>query len=114
MHMSDTDLKWCCEGIRYRFECRTERGFFVFAEPPNRISGERPSFWIGVNAIDEAQSQYLPDKIGGESIVYLIKTWLPIRYCPWCGKKLERFYRNRWRQLFDEAVSADHNWQKPD
>ena len=36
-----------------------------------------------------------------------IATWVPIHRCPWCGVRLDRFYRTSFPQLCDASISAE-------
>ena len=38
-----------------------------------------------------------------EYIAQTLQTWVPIKYCPWCGVELGRFYRKTWEALYDES-----------
>ena len=38
-----------------------------------------------------------------EYIAQTLQTWAPIKYCPWCGVELGRFYRKTWAALHDES-----------
>ncbi len=39
-----------------------------------------------------------------------LATWKRIQFCPWCGKRLERYYRKCFMQLADEELSIEHGW----
>lgn len=107
--MSPSAEKWCCEGVRQYFTSRGERGVFVFAEPPDARSNQ-PSFWLAVHAADEGDLAVIRQGTHRADLAVMLQTWIPVRFCPWCGRKLARFYRNQWRQLYDPQASEAHGW----
>jgi len=65
---------------------------------------------MAVHAVSQDDLARLSKPIDEQSIVKMLQTWVPVKYCPWCGRKLSRFYRKLWRRLHDESVSKDHGW----
>jgi hypothetical protein len=108
--MASPTEKWCCEAVRQHFENRGERGVFIYAEPPHPPVTGQPSYWLAVNAIDQVNIPRIPKPADGASLPIMLQTWLPVRFCPWCGRRLVRFYRKHWKQLFDKDVSVQHGW----
>jgi hypothetical protein len=88
------------------FADRLGRTIYVYAEPPSDLSPE-PLFWIATRAItkqDLAARAALPDT--GRTAV-TIATRKRLIYCPWCGRKLSRFYKRRYHALVDESVAKE-------
>jgi hypothetical protein len=106
--------KWCCPALQEYFSRRDSRGFVIFAEPPNPPVTTEPTFWFAVQAVDRDDLPRLPKPPDGCSLRIMLQTWGRVFFCPWCGRKLERYYRNRWQQLYDEKISKDHDWVRRD
>lgn len=103
---------WCCLGLKRAFEYRNESGIYVFAELPHELLGHGASFWMGMRSIDvgDPPIKLVPSNDPG---LICIETTLPIKFCPWCGCRLARFYRKTFRQLYDANTSARHGWNPP-
>lgn len=39
-----------------------------------------------------------------------LATWRRIKYCPWCGSDIHRFYRKTYQHLADRALTDEHGW----
>src|SRR5437867_1587456 len=97
--MSKRPTKWCCEGLKHAFAQRRGRGIYVFAEPPKSEIGIPVTFWLGMRSVEKKDLEKLSVAWDERQGALSLQTWRPIRYCPWCGTKLVRFYRNRHEQL---------------
>ncbi len=109
--------KFCCEGISTSFMDRKDRGVFVFCEPDNYLLSCGPTFWIGMRSVRfedidrfAEERRLLPERQNEKPFPVTISTWLPIKYCPWCGKNLKRFYKRSFEVLVDEDLSKEHGW----
>lgn len=88
------------------FADRFGRTIYIYAEPPSELSHE-PCFWLATRAITKRDLEtgvVLPDT-GGTAVT--IATRKPIIYCPWCGRKLSRFYKRSYAMLVDESVAKE-------
>jgi|ERR1051325_8108906 hypothetical protein len=98
-------MKWCCDGFRYRYELRHERGLIVFARPPVPNVMSEPLFYIGFRALERSKhenfSQVVKKKLDGSMS---LSGCIGFRFCPWCGVELGRFYRTAWEELVDQKV----------
>ena len=90
---------WCCEAFKRAFEERLSRGIFVYAEPTVPKYNIEVTYWIGMRSIDfhekdrfiaHISKQEIPP---GPPLAQTLLTWLRIIFCPWCGKKLEKYYK---------------------
>ena len=103
--MTESD-SWCCDGLKFAYERRAERGLYVFAEPPVPEIESPVSFWLGSRAIAHAHLARVAD-FPSAGVPFTIATWLPIHHCPWCGNRLIEFYRESYDQLYDERISDE-------
>jgi hypothetical protein len=97
--------KWCCPGLETAFAERGDRTIFVFAEPPGEFSSA--TFWIAMRAVEQEALSQLPALALPPETAFTIATRKPISFCPWCGKRLGRFYRRRYSQLADPKLTAE-------
>ena len=96
--------KWCCKNLKDAFEARDRRGICVLAELSESRIDVGATFWIGMRSIDVSDSMPEPAD-GGDVTPVLIETRHRIFFCPWCGCRLERFYRKIYEQLYDADAS---------
>jgi hypothetical protein len=101
--------RWCCESLRVKFDYRSERGWFIFSEPPAPPITNQPSFWLCVRSVAATDIEHF-EKTTHSSANVMVVGWQAVRFCPWCGCNLLRFYGNRFQQLYDDAVSREHGW----
>ncbi|MEQ8847930.1 hypothetical protein [Botrimarina sp.] len=95
-------MRWCCNAIQQQFEARKKRGIAVVAVPPNELHPE-PRFQLSLRSIDDEVVRKVQSPLAGEYVAQTLQTWAPIKYCPWCGVELRRFYRKTWDALYDES-----------
>ena len=117
--MKGSEANWCCEGMQLAFESRRGRGIFVYCEPDNNLIKCGPTFWLGMHSIDLDDVERFVEERSGMAIEpeerplpVSLSTWRRIRFCPWCGKKLERFYRKHFMLLADDELSKEHKWNQ--
>lgn len=86
---------YCCNGLKSLADNRNKNGFSleVYSE------GGEPSFWIIMRSIAEEhiESIVINTNASTEAVFW---TRVHISFCPWCGKKLEKFYKKNWKILF--------------
>src|SRR5688572_19573938 len=95
---------WCCDGIKHMFARRYGRHIYVFAEPPIERLNLPVSFWLATRSVEQ---KHLHTHVRCEYPV-TISTRVPIKYCPWCGKNLLKFYGANFQHLLDDGISAEH------
>jgi hypothetical protein len=98
-------MRWCCAALQYHFEHRKERGIAVVAVPPNELHKE-PGFQLSLRSVDEAAIRSFLSPLTDQHVAHTLQTWVYVRYCPWCGIKLARFYKKTWPALHDESELA--------
>ena len=99
---SKTPMRWCCDALQHQFENRKKRGIAVVAVPPDE-QHPQPRFQLSLRSIDDEAVGKVESPLAGEYIAQTLQTWAPIKYCPWCGVELARFYKKSWQALFDES-----------
>lgn len=108
-------MKWCCEAFQFAFDERHERGIFVFCEPiPPNVKGGL-TYWLGMRSVRIADRERLSRHVAVASgweqpVPITLATWHRIKFCPWCGRGVERFYRNTYQALTDVVLTEEHGW----
>lgn len=102
-------MGWCCDQLKQHFDQRYDRGLFVFAEPPDPTGLFPASFWLGMRAIRMADRTRLSELRGPADLPFTVQTWFPLWFCPWCGVRLEEYYRQQLSLLLDPIVSEEHS-----
>jgi hypothetical protein len=85
-------MKWCCIPFKTWYEAAGERGAAILV---GRNSGGKPEFIIQHRAVDKGIDLLPPT----EFPVTLISE-IDISYCPWCGRKLDKWYRDSVDDLY--------------
>ena len=98
--------RWCCLGMETAYGARAERGIFAYVEPPSRIQTE-PWFFLAMRATNQQSLESAAILELGELGPVTLLTRTIITCCPWCGKKLARFYRSDYDMLVDPSISAE-------
>ena len=98
--------KWCCLGLETAFSERGERTIFVFAEPPSEFTPS-PTFWVAMRAVEQEALSQLPALALPPETAFTLSTRKPISFCPWCGKRLARFYRRHFSLLADPKLTTE-------
>ena len=104
-------MKWCCAGLEFAFNERHKRGLFVFCEPTHLEAG--PTYWLGMRSVNIADKARLAEQLckvpsSDRPVPITLVTWHRVKYCPWCGSQVERFYRKTYRALADPMLSEEH------
>ena len=97
-------MKFCCAGFQAKHGHRHERGLFVYVMPPVPGVSAEPSFHIGMRALERDRYDSLRDAVKGVSGPISLSVSTGMRYCPWCGATLAKFYRRNWPGLIDEKI----------
>jgi hypothetical protein len=77
-------MRWCCSSFQDSDECRGERGFSVVA-----AEGDLGFFLLQGRAVAQGDLEPL-DHPAPISTVFQAG----IAFCPWCGTRLDKFYRD--------------------
>ena len=86
--MSEKEV-WCCRGFAHTFRSGGQRGFGVIVK---RILDGQPMFLVQHRALDPEDMKSPLEARPGVKIEVISE--LVIVHCPWCGRKLEKFYRH--------------------
>ena|SRR5262249_27032167 len=97
-------MKFCCPGFQARHQQRHERGLFVYVLPPISGVATEPSFHIGTRAAERSRYDSLRDALKGTGGPISLSVSTGMKYCPWCGVTLVKFYRHGWPELVDEKI----------
>jgi len=97
--------EWCCNGLSHAFAQRADRGIYVFA---SRLGPSSPvSFWLAMRSVTQADLRRRENLGPSSTVPVTLATRVPIRFCPWCGKRLDRFYGPNGNQLIDTSLDAE-------
>ncbi len=77
-------MKWCCSIFKMRYEHAGETGFAMLV---GRDAAGRAEFVIQHRAVDKEMEHDVKPKIPT-----LIVSDIQIDHCPWCGRKLDKWY----------------------
>src|SRR5215831_5668604 len=97
-------MKFCCVGFQAQHEQRHDRGLLVYVLPPAPGASAEPSFHIGARAVERRHYDALREATRGMSDPISLNVSTGMRYCPWCGATLAKFYRKGWPELIDEKI----------
>lgn len=85
-------MNWCCSTFNVRYEHAGEMGFATLV---GRDVGGKPQFVIQHRAVhkelEQAVKPEVPTRVVSE---------IPIAFCPWCGRKLDKWYGQRVDGLY--------------
>lgn len=95
-------MKYCCEGFQLAVKNVSKRG--VSIGPKEHVDG-KPYFILVMRSIDEDKITKVSSALGKiileEPVDIYYATETVVKYCPWCGAKLSRYYKRTWRELED-------------
>jgi hypothetical protein len=104
-------MKWCCQAFQARYEQRHERGFFVYVLPPIVDATREPSFHLGMRALERSKYATFSEAMKGRMDGCMsLSGSTGIKYCPWCGVTLTKFYRKSWMEILDEKITDEFKW----
>ena len=83
------DIKWCCVGFEghYGEAGRRSTGILV-----GRDFQGRPEFTLQFRAVDKDNEQSVSSAPASLQIPISLVVDVGMRYCPWCGRDLEKWY----------------------
>lgn len=85
-------MKWCCLTFKSWYEAAGERGFAILV---GRDSAGKPQFTIQHRSVDVE----MEDLVKTETPLSLVAD-IQIDYCPWCGRKLDKWYAKNVDDLY--------------
>ena len=85
-------MRWCCIAFESRYEAAGERGIAILV---GRNSAGKPEFVLQHRAVDK-EIESLPITEYPLSVV----SDICIHYCPWCGRKLDKWYGKYVDELY--------------
>ncbi len=103
-------MKYCCNGFEEVHKNYDKRGVSIFAKD----HFGQPTFIMLFRSININDEKELSEAINEFQKTYYIATERVIVYCPWCGRKLSRFYKKTWnnilgKSLTDRAIELSNN-----
>jgi hypothetical protein len=98
-------MRICCDDFKGHFEFRHERGTLVFALP--RVT--TGSFYLGFRSVARSVIPRVHDvlKVHEDLGAVYLRGCVSLRFCPWCGVELQKFYRDTWRELIDDKITDE-------
>jgi hypothetical protein len=82
--MSD-EIKWCCSAFKNSYDLAGDRSISVLVD---RYSDGQPDFILQSRAFAMGEE---PSGLR-TSVPLSLVTESPIKFCPWCGKQLAKWY----------------------
>lgn len=116
--MSWWSREWCCSLFRWAFESRRGRGQFIFASPPVPDAWPAHSFWLAFRSeAREHLSRMSREPLAPPDVKVYLSSIQAIFYCPWCGRRLARYYGKATAQLLDPELCRElqvPGWEQVD
>ena len=95
--MLKEDVKWCCAGFHGNYDRAGQRGMGILVGTDYQ---GRPEFTLQSRAIDKEHEQSVKPTIASLQPSIVIVVDVGMRYCPWCGRDLEKWYGDAADALF--------------
>ena len=93
-------MKWCCPGFEDFYTNAGQRGAAVLVGYNSIGESE---FTMQYRAVDEGNEQ----SINSESLISPVVD-VGMRYCPWCGQNLDKWYGKHVDQLFRPGLKITY------
>lgn len=102
-------MKWCCDRFEASYGRRHERGIFVFVLPPTFPDlSKEPTYNIGMRALERSKfAEFSEDTKGRGTGCISLSGGMGMKFCPWCGTAVAKFYRRSWQELLDERITDE-------
>lgn len=96
-------MKHCCERFRLATENLGKKGLSIYAQADPE---QAPFFLLAFRSVDKENQLAFVKSFQNAGYVEKVHVAmeLAIKYCPWCGKELPRFYDRNWRELLSEPI----------
>jgi hypothetical protein len=98
----NSSRSWCCAGFQGNYEAAGHRGFAVLIEKDDYL-GTR--FTIQSRAVDQSNQEELHTHLLQTTFAVSVVAETGMRFCPWCGVDLKRFYGKRTAELHRSGFS---------
>lgn len=97
---------WCCHRFEAAFENRHGQGVFVYVRPSD--PDHSGTFVLAVRVVAKHDLPAFSSAVArsGYLAPVHLETHVAVRACPWCGKRLQRFYRRGSTRLIDSSIAA--------
>ena len=93
-------MKWCCSTFKARYEHAGETSFAMLV---GRDAAGKAQFVIQHRAVDKDMEYAVKPEIPTR-----IVSDMQIDYCPWCGRKLEKWYGKSVDELYRPDLKIPH------
>ncbi|GAB4190188.1 MAG: hypothetical protein Tsb002_17920 [Wenzhouxiangellaceae bacterium] len=93
-------IKYCCEAMENVISNQGKKGLSIIA---SRISDERLAFFMIFRAMDDGVEN-TPLLRDGDARSIQLAVEIGIGFCPWCGRRLERFYKKCWQEIGGNSI----------
>jgi hypothetical protein len=88
-------MKWCCPGFEGNYSQAGQRSSAVLV---GRDLMGMPEFTLQFRAVDKGNEQFISSS--NEAIPISLVIDVGMRYCPWCGCDLEKWYADAVDELY--------------
>jgi len=92
------ERRFCCPTFEDSYNNHKRRGFSIDVFPPE------PLFWLWFRAVDAGREEAFSGLELSTDVSLVTRTRL--LFCPWCGKRLDKFYRRTWTLLVREETDT--------
>ncbi len=99
-------MKWCCVSFKANYEAAGDRGFALLVE---RDADGDPRFLIQHRAMKLGEEQKT-----GTTVPVSLVSQTGLRYCPWCGRRLARWYKRQVDALTRPGLGIELEQESPD
>jgi hypothetical protein len=90
-------MKWCCEVFESHYKRAGTRGFALLVE---RSPTGKPRFVLQHRALDKGFEETVTSEAASISVV----SDVVIQHCPWCGRRLDKWYGRSADALFRSGL----------
>jgi hypothetical protein len=92
-------MRWCCAGFQAACQAAGERSIAVLIDEDDQGN---PEFFLQARAFDAGTE---PELNVATPMSLVIQKGL--QFCPWCGTRLQQWYRRHARELKRPALRID-------
>lgn len=77
-------MKWCCPAFAGWYDHSGQRGIAILV---GRDSTGEPEFLMQYRAVNEGEEMSFNPEVVASTVIEV-----GLRYCPWCGRNLDKWY----------------------
>jgi len=93
--------KFCCESFEQAFENQNKKGLSIAVSQGH---DNKPVFLLVFRAVEQSGGGLLKQTDGfGQPSACLVSEHV-LSFCPWCGKKLRRYYWLKWEGMLSRSI----------